>query len=113
MIENLRNVINQILSNEDEDFDLKDRALFYCKALQYDLKELKKSLEANNSHEEMFVEDEEMKKVIQTPLMINNFQEGATLEFNTLSVIFRKPASKFIKSLADMNLMKYPNRHFD
>lgn len=42
----------------------------------------------------MFVEDEEIKK------------EGATLEFNTLSVIFRKPANKFVKSLADMDLMK-------
>lgn len=94
MIENLRNVINQIVTNENEDFDLKDRALFYCKALQYDLKELKKTLEQNVSQEEMFVEDEEMIK------------EGATLEFNTLSVIFRKPASKFIKSLADMNMMK-------
>ena len=33
-------------------------------------------------------------------------QEGATLEFNTLSVIFRKPASKFIKSQDAMNEMK-------
>jgi len=42
----------------------------------------------------MFVEEEEIKK------------EGATLEFNTLSVIFRKPANKFVKSLADLDLMK-------
>jgi hypothetical protein len=68
MIENLRNVINQIVTNENEDFDLKDRALFYCKALQYDLKELKKTLEQNVSQEEMFVEDEEMIKVYQRDL---------------------------------------------
>jgi AP-4 complex subunit beta-1 len=63
MLETLRNLINHIVTNENEDFDLKDRALFYCKALQYDLKELKKNLEQNVSQEEMFVEEEQTKKV--------------------------------------------------
>jgi AP-4 complex subunit beta-1 len=105
MIETLRTLVNQVISDENEDFDLKDRAIFYCKALQYDLVDLKKAFDDKKNLEDMFIEEEQIKRVyFQKTCMI--FKEGATLEFNTLSVIFRKPANKFIKSLADLNLMK-------
>jgi len=94
MINTLRKLFSQILSEENEDFDLRDRTIFYCKALQSNIDGLKKASEENTSMTEMFVEE------------IETYNEGTTLEFNTLSVIFRKPANKFIKSLAYMNLMK-------
>ena len=63
MIKTLRSLVNQIISDENEDFDLKDRAIFYCKALQYDLSDLKKSFDEKNNLDDMFVEEEQIKKV--------------------------------------------------
>jgi len=97
MLNTLKKLFNHILANENEgseDFDLRDRAIFYAKALQYNIDGLKKAIDEKIDMNQMFVEDEEVLK------------EGATLEFNTLSVIFRKPASKFIKSIAYLNQMK-------
>jgi AP-4 complex subunit beta-1 len=63
MIETLRSLVSQIISDENEDFDLKDRAIFYCKALQYDLADLKKSFDEKNNLDDMFVEEEQIKRV--------------------------------------------------
>jgi len=95
MVNCVKTLLSMILEDENEDFDLRDRATFYCKAMQSDMNSLQKTLDGVGlGPETLFVEDEETRK------------EGATLEFNTLSVIFRKPASKFIKSQDAMNEMK-------
>jgi len=97
MLNTLKKLFNHILANESEgseDFDLRDRTIFYCKALQYNIDGLKTAIDEKYDINQMFVEDEEVLK------------EGATLEFNTLSLIFRKPASQFIKSIADLNQIK-------
>jgi len=57
MINTLRKLFNQILSEENEDFDLRDRTIFYCKALQTNIDGLKKATEENANLSEMFVEE--------------------------------------------------------
>jgi len=87
-------LLSSIINSETEDYDLKDRANFYCKLLQNNPKDLKNLLNERIDMTDNFVEDEEM------------LQEGATLEFNTLSVIYQKPAEKFVKSIAYMNSLR-------
>jgi len=94
MLETLKSLLSYIISDESEDYDLKDRAYFYCKLLQNNFKDLKDVMITKTDLTEMFVEDEEL------------YQEGTTLEFNTLSVIYQKPAEKFVKSFADLSNMR-------
>ena len=63
MVNTLQKLIHQILNDENEDFDLRDRAIFYCKALQYNIDGLKKSIDEVPLSTDMFVEDEETVKV--------------------------------------------------
>lgn len=72
MVNTLQKLIHQILSDENEDFDLRDRAIFYCKALQYNIDGLKKSIDENPISSDMFVEDEETVKVRKRIENINN-----------------------------------------
>jgi len=64
MINTLRKLFSQILSEENEDFDLRDRTIFYCKALQSNIDGLKKASEENTSMTEMFVEEIETYNVL-------------------------------------------------
>ncbi len=90
----MKQLFSTILTNENEDYDLKDRAAFYCNVLKNNINDLQKLLEAGQEPPESFIEETALK------------EEGTTLEFNTLSVVYQKPASKFIKSLEFMTQMK-------
>jgi hypothetical protein len=78
--------MNQILV-DNEDVDLKDRAAFYLRVMQNNIEEFKTFATKPPTSVETFIEDEELIK------------EKGTYEFNTLSVIYNKPPTKFIKSL--------------
>ena len=56
MYETLAKIMNIIINNEDEDIDLKDRAVFYCKSFQ-DLPTLKKSLSSKEETFDNFFEE--------------------------------------------------------
>lgn len=56
MYEALGKVMNSIINSEDEDLDLRDRAIFYCKAFQ-NISGLKKCLDTKNEVSEGFLED--------------------------------------------------------
>jgi AP-4 complex subunit beta-1 len=81
----LGKVFKSIIENESEDIDLKDRASFYYKSL---LQTPQKLIEIVHQviKVNQFLEDKK------------NLIENSSFEFNTLSVIFDKPAFKFIKS---------------
>ena len=64
MLQTLKKLFDNILSNDNEEFDLKDRAVFYAKALQYNIQELKNVLENRDVNVEIFVEDQELQQVI-------------------------------------------------
>lgn len=72
--------IRHIISNDSEDIDLKERAAYYYQALRNNIRELTSILQINVENEQDNV----------------HFKEG--LEFNTLSIIFKKLPNKFIKS---------------
>lgn len=71
MINTLRKLFSQILSEENEDFDLRDRTIFYCKALQTNTEGLKKVTEENANFGEMFVEEIETYNVFIPPFMFS------------------------------------------
>ena len=64
MLQTLKKLFDNILSDDNEEFDLKDRAVFYAKALQYNIQELKNVLENRDVNIEIFVEDQELQEVI-------------------------------------------------
>ena len=77
MHEILAKLMNLIINNEDEDIDIRDRAVFYCKGFQ-DISQLKKALTTKDSKLDQFWEDKELLK------------QNLALEFNTLAVVFEK-----------------------
>ena len=56
MYEILAKIMNLIINSEEEDLDLKDRAIFYCKSFS-DIALLKKTLESRQKGPEKFQED--------------------------------------------------------
>lgn len=82
-------ILKTILNNPNEDFNARDQAYFYYKLLSTDIKQLETILRAkiDNGKIEYFEDAEKAK-------------EKLSLEFNTLSLVFQKPPSKFIKSYA-------------
>jgi hypothetical protein len=60
----LASIFNNILGNEEEDIDLKDRAAFYYRALQTNPEEVAALLRNIKAEIIAFVEDEEDSKVI-------------------------------------------------
>eukprot|EP01017_Pseudomicrothorax_dubius_P016527 TRINITY_DN1875_c0_g2_i3.p1 TRINITY_DN1875_c0_g2~~TRINITY_DN1875_c0_g2_i3.p1 ORF type:complete len:803 (-),score=273.94 TRINITY_DN1875_c0_g2_i3:134-2542(-) len=83
--EALASLLNAILNNENEDIDLKDRAAFYVRVLQTSVDDYKNFATKPAIGIDSFVEDEELIK------------EKGSWEFNTLSVIYNKPKTKFVK----------------
>lgn len=71
----------QVINDASEDIDLKDRAAFYYRALQSGMSGVQKAAEVDK-----FLEEQELNK------------EHMQIEFNTLAAIYKKQASKFIKS---------------
>lgn len=64
MVNCVKNLISFILEDENEDFDLKDRATFYCKAMQEDMSTFQKTLDSVTiGPDGMFIEDEKTRKV--------------------------------------------------
>lgn len=63
MFSALKKLFAQFLAEENDDFDLRDRAIFYSKALQYNIEGLKKSIEDGGDTGEMFLEEEDITKV--------------------------------------------------
>ena len=66
MLQTLKKLFDDILSNDNEEFDLKDRAIFYAKALQHNVQELKNVLGNHDVNIETFVEDQELQQVIDS-----------------------------------------------
>ena len=63
MVDTLKTLLHLLINNETEDYDLKDRAIFYCKLLQNNFKELKDLMGRKVDMKELFVEDEELFQV--------------------------------------------------
>ena len=63
MIDTLKTLIHLLINNETEDYDLKERAIFYCKLLQNNFKELKDLMGRKVDMKELFIEDEELFQV--------------------------------------------------
>ena len=93
MYETLAKIMNIIINNDEEDIDLKDRAVFYCKSFQ-DIAKLKRSLCNKENGFENFFEEGQL------------FKENSSLEFNTISVILEKATKKFLKSAEYMNIQR-------
>lgn len=77
-------MFRNILENSEEDQDVLDRAGYYYNMLKNDMNKLRDIFEA------MRYARIEEDNAIET--------ESANFEFNTLSVIYAKPADAFIKS---------------
>lgn len=77
-------MFKNILENSEEDQDVLDRAGYYYNCLKNDLTKLR------DVFEEMKYARIEESSVIEL--------DSANYEFNTLSVIYNKPAEAFIKS---------------
>lgn len=71
---------SNIFSNPSEDIDLRDRAAFFYRSLEFNVDEMKKAL----------LEKKDLEKFYQDDLAS---QEKNSFEFNTLSIIYQKPAS--------------------
>ena len=63
MVNTLKTLLHLLLNNETEDYDLKDRATYYCKLLQSNFKELKDLMERKIDMKQIFIEDEELFQV--------------------------------------------------
>lgn len=80
----LQRVLGYIFTNEHISVDLKDRASFYYRSMQANIEDVKKG----------FLELKQDLTI--TPPKANKIT-GNIDEFNTLSLIFKKPEHKFIK----------------
>ena len=59
----LKVIFSTILSNENEDYDLKDRASFYCNVLKNNINDLQKLLETGQEPLEIFIEEAALREV--------------------------------------------------
>ena len=59
----LRRLFSAILENENEDYDLKDRAAFYCNILKNNINDVQKLLESGQEPLENFIEEAALKDV--------------------------------------------------
>lgn len=106
----LGSLFNLYLSNENEDIDLKDRTAFYYRILQTNIDDLSKVLKDGKIDLSIFIEDELNSKVNFSKIFFIYLffsKENNNIDFNTLSVIYQKPANKFTKSFEHFNIQRF------
>lgn len=77
------------LIKHSTDADLRQRAVFYYRILKHDLNTARQIITGEGEAVELFFEDQN-----------DDMKERLFLEFNTLSVVYQKPAEKFLKDIA-------------
>lgn len=80
--------MEQLIKNAT-DADLRQRAVFYYRLLKHDIEAARKVIVGEGEAIELFFEDQN-----------DDMKERLFLEFNTLSVVYQKPAEKFLKDIA-------------
>ena len=83
--------------------------------MQANIDELAKVMNESRQEIQMFLEDEENSKVFFFNLCVYDLflikKENTHIEFNTLSVIYQKPSSKFIKPFEHFNIQRFFLKH--